>query len=69
MVRDGKRVWPTCPECGCRYEITKMANPSWNNDGWTLSHFGDDDKRDARGCICSLVSQILIYHKGKYAIF
>lgn len=70
MVRDGKKVWPTCPECGCRYEITKMASPSWNDDGWTLAHFeGETEDRDARGHLCELIDAVMIYHKGQFAWF
>jgi hypothetical protein len=50
-VRDGKKVWPMCPECGCRLEIFE------NGD---LFHFISDDSyqgeyTDARGCKCSLI--------------
>jgi len=52
-VRDGQRVWPTCPECGCR--LQKLS-------GFLLTHFHneDEDKEeyDARGCKCSLVHEI-----------
>jgi hypothetical protein len=48
VVRDGQKVWPTCPECGCRLNIEVMEE-------WTcLSHFGMDSEKDARGCICVL---------------
>jgi hypothetical protein len=42
-VRDGKKVWPTCPECSCRLD----------NKGDMFFHFGKDWFRDARGCKCS----------------
>jgi len=45
QVRDGKKVWPTCPECGCRL----MEMPICNH----LKHFrGKDFDRDAKGCKC-----------------
>lgn len=68
-VRDGQQVAITCPECGCRFDVRELSNSSWENDGWSVSHFGDDEERDARGCICSLNSSVWIYHKGSYAQF
>lgn len=42
QVRDGKRVVPTCPECGCR--LAQFEDQWWHYEGiWP---------RDARGCIC-----------------
>jgi hypothetical protein len=48
LVRDGQKVWPTCPECGCRLEILE------NYLFVTLRHFGLG-RKDARGCACSYI--------------
>lgn len=49
QVRDGQRVVPTCPECGCRVaEFESM---------WY--HFYTGGFRDARGCICPLYDKAL----------
>jgi hypothetical protein len=42
QVRDGKRVKPTCPTCGCRLGQFE--------DMWY--HFYGDESHDARGDIC-----------------
>lgn len=42
-VRDGKKVWPYCSECGCR--LNKVAEG-------VLTHFQGTYIKDARGCIC-----------------
>ncbi len=64
FVREGKKVAPTCPACGCRFEITKMTSSSWNDDGYVLSHFEGNIDRDARGCICPLLDEVFIAHQG-----
>jgi hypothetical protein len=50
-VRDGQKVWPTCPECGCRLR---------NLSGFILTHFhnDEDEEHDARGCKCPLVNEM-----------
>lgn len=50
MVRDGKKVWPTCPKCGCRLEIFE------NNFFVNLRHFGLG-QYDARGCKCTHIDR------------
>ena len=51
LVREGRRVWPTCSECGCRLDISVV-------DEWAcLTHFGLEDEKDARGCFCPIVNQ------------
>ena len=47
FVREGQKVWPMCPECGCRLNIFT------NSMFATLRHFeGNLFDRDARGCKC-----------------
>jgi len=48
LVRDGKKIWPTCEECGCRLQ----KSPSESNVPLILNHFGSDPHQDARGCRC-----------------
>lgn len=47
QVRDGKRVAPTCPECGCRIFFHRL---------WGISYYAhklnSDATRDARGHDC-----------------
>lgn len=69
LVRNGQKVAPTCPSCGCRFEVTKMLNSSWNDDGYILNHFEGNFNRDARGCICPDLEIILIAHKGQIGQF
>lgn len=52
QVRDGKQVVPTCPECGCRLG---QFEDMWYHFSKSKSFLGDNkDKKDARGCKCSL---------------
>lgn len=46
-VRDGKKVAPTCPECGCRLTTFEDIYYHWLNK---------DLDRDARGHKCSLLN-------------
>lgn len=48
-VRDGKKVWPTCPECGCR--LQRVA-------GFWGHFIGKESDNDARGCKCKYVSTL-----------
>lgn len=44
--RDGKKVWPQCPDCGCR--LKRISGYLW-------AHFMIEEKdveTDARGCKC-----------------
>ena len=50
-IRDGKRVWPTCDECGCRLNLY-IEDSKWTS----MRHFGLHYKKDARGCTCSQVN-------------
>lgn len=50
-VRDGKKVVPTCSECGCRLEDTGYGD--WVHFGHITNYLSDTD---ARGCKCSLVN-------------
>lgn len=61
-VRDGRKVWPYCSECGCRLHIAvpyvlKPLDPYVSpHDTVYLWHFdGDVRDRDAKGCQCSLI--------------
>lgn len=57
MVREGKKVWPTCPNCSCRLEI-------FENDFFiNLRHFFVVGDKDARGCKCSHVDSEWTYPK------
>lgn len=56
VVRDGKKVWPTCPECGCRLE---EFHPN------RFAHFQGRLWRDARGCECSLYMTFYKVENGK----
>jgi len=57
-IRDGRRVWPYCSECGCRLEI-------FENDVFlTFRHFGSSENLDARGCLCSRISLEWSIDKG-----
>ena len=54
MVRDGKKVHPTCPECGCRLVLVLGR--------WI--HFMAFSGRDARGCRCSMSSIPMLIMRG-----
>jgi hypothetical protein len=43
-IRDGKRVVPTCIECGCRLDIKA--------EGFLQHFLSKDHTTDARGCKC-----------------
>ena len=61
-VRNGQRVWPTCPECGCRLEY--LENGMFIN----LLHFGLGPK-DARGHACSYIDDEWTFLKGEVTHF
>lgn len=49
QVRNGQKVWPTCPACGCRLDII--------DDGlayflWHFPHKYNFLEVDAKGCKC-----------------
>jgi hypothetical protein len=48
-VRDGKKVAPSCSDCGCRLEVLE------NHMFVTMRHFYGFDGRDAWGCKCPSV--------------
>ena len=58
-VRNGQRVVPTCPECGCRLEIFE------NGMFVTLRHFWGSPEKDARGCICKGLDLEWTFFKGE----
>lgn len=49
MVREGRIVWPTCPECGCRLFYHKLWGAEY------LAHKLKDRGTDARGCKCAMI--------------
>lgn len=51
-VREGKKVWPTCTECGCRLNVEESGK---------VYHYGEGPK-DAKGHTCSLVSTAWIMY-------
>lgn len=71
LIRDGKRVWPTCSKCGCRLQI-KADGPKY-----MLSHFiGESTKvsynevvwhTDARGCKCPALIDFWMIEKKQLA--
>ena len=64
MVRNGQKVWPTCPTCGCRLEFFE------NSMFYALRHFGEGlDKRDARGCKCPDIDLEVNTLKGEISHF
>jgi len=65
MVRDGKRVAPTCPECGCRLKVIYGERKIWGENAYFYSHFEGLDSRDARGCLCTEISTYYINMNGK----
>lgn len=58
-VRDGRKVWPYCTECGCRLEIDQVAAYYFEGHH-TLAHFnggwGKNSWVDARGHSCSKIT-------------
>lgn len=47
-VRNGQKVWPTCPACGCRLD---KGYSGYHHFGYFM-HSG----RDAAGCKCTLLN-------------
>lgn len=64
-VRDGKRVWPYCSECGCRLAIDK--NNFYTVDGYhLLNHWsGIGWHEDARGHTCPKFYRTWLIEHGK----
>ena len=60
MIKDYKKRWPCCMECGCRLDVQKVTN-----DSWRASHFGYLGDKDARGCKCKLIN-MFVYLRGDY---
>jgi len=60
-VRNGQRVWPTCPDCGCRLEF--LENGMFIN----LRHFGWPV--DAKGHKCEYIDDEWTYLKGEISHF
>jgi hypothetical protein len=62
QVRNGQRVWPTCPSCGCRLEF--LENGMFIN----LRHFGAIQE-DARGHKCEYLEDEWTFIKGETSHF
>ena len=65
FIRNSQKVWPTCPECGCRLEIFE------NSVFVTLKHFdGNLVDKDARGCKCiSINDEWTFFNSGSLSHF
>lgn len=48
-VRDGRKVWPMCPECGCRVFYHRLWGAEY------LAHLLHDKDTDRRGHRCSRI--------------
>lgn len=60
-VREGRKVWPFCGECGCRLDMTPLKYGNMT----LVEHFnGECDNIDARGCRCSNINRI--WHLENY---
>ena len=62
QVRDGKRVVPTCPECGCRLRSLSESYPSF------MGHFQTEEMgqmRDARGHECEFATMGAYVHPNE----
>jgi hypothetical protein len=53
-IRNGQKVWPYCPECGCRLAVTEFIHQEGIAQ---VTHFGWQVDRDPRGCLCSKVNE------------
>lgn len=53
MVREGKKVIPSCPECSCRLNVFELH-------GLTFAHhfIGEDSEKDAKGHKCSGIGSV-----------
>lgn len=49
LIRDGKRVWPYCPECGCRVFYHKLWGAEY------FAHALKDATKDRQNHKCSLI--------------
>lgn len=61
-VRNGQKVWPTCPSCGCRLEVGTKTYGGYHH----AIHFGALNTKglvDARGCKCPLAKQLFKVHR------
>jgi len=69
LVRNGQKVWPTCPDCGCRLQIIndgpnymlwhflgKITNVSPTHQIW---------ETDARGCKCMSLVEFWIVERSQ----
>jgi hypothetical protein len=63
QVRDGKKVWPTCPSCGCRLEF--LENGMFIN----LTHFWGGSGKDAIGHACEYIDDEWTFLKGEVSHF
>jgi hypothetical protein len=59
FVREGQRVWPTCPECGCRLDT--QGDTFLPDDDLILTHFDGPSYKDARGHKCALLNAVWLW--------
>lgn len=62
-VRDGKRVWPYCSDCGCRLRYAKKSDSEF-----VFWHFGVDSFNrieDQRGHYCKSIGKQWIIPRNK----
>lgn len=66
-VRDGRRVWPYCPECGCRLSIKKDGPKYWVQHWWgevtRVSSVESIVHNDRRGHSCSKLLEFWMLEK------
>lgn len=53
-VRDGQIVWPFCPTCGCRLDITLLHK---SNLALLQHYWHPEEAKDARGCDCESANE------------
>ena len=59
FVRNGQKVWPTCPECGCRLEMD--GDTTEPDSEIIVYHYQYHPDRDARGHKCNLLSDYWLW--------
>jgi hypothetical protein len=52
-VRNGQKVWPFCPECGCRLSITQITIKTVEK--LRIEHYSFGIRLDERGHDCLLI--------------
>lgn len=67
LVRNGQKVWPTCPDCGCRLQIVDDGPKYilWHFLG-KVTHVSLTEQKwhtDARGCKCPSLVDFWIFER------